>query len=363
MIESLPSLYFSEVTKAEDDTEDDDEDTLLNEKTPPRVTQDACINCTKKAPLSSDSPSIETYSPQLDYSLYSPSVNYPLSTLSDALPVNSSCPAARNPTLVSYNNNKHTSHQFNSSSSTSTKMDVVRPTPQPTQSTSRFMNALHRLRSVNSSNKGDNSVGPADIKLVPSKSSLADKIKSKFQQQLKTNTRSSLDSSVSVTRSSSLSNWSSRLSKAATPQRRNIVSCSEEDLSKTIAEKKKQAAFSLTKSISSHRLYHHQQEARNTSRPRQQPLRTTLVANHHVPKRPPVITTTNKIKKGVRFTKLVSVRETFSKTDYDRLSDPDAVCTRLTPMIAQQIKDELNYYKLHEMQVHEQSRENTHFFI
>ncbi|KAI8641858.1 hypothetical protein BD408DRAFT_313348, partial [Parasitella parasitica] len=56
------------------------------------------------------------------------------------------------------------------------------------------------------------------------------------------------------------------------------------------------------------------------------------------------------------FTKLVSVRETFSKADYDRGSDPDAVCTRLTPATAQQIKEELNAYKLHEMQVHEYSR-------
>ncbi|OAD09124.1 hypothetical protein MUCCIDRAFT_125785, partial [Mucor lusitanicus CBS 277.49] len=56
------------------------------------------------------------------------------------------------------------------------------------------------------------------------------------------------------------------------------------------------------------------------------------------------------------FSKLVSVRETYSKTDYDRGSDPDAVCTRLTPAMAQQIKEELNAYKLHEMQVHEYSR-------
>jgi hypothetical protein len=65
----------------------------------------------------------------------------------------------------------------------------------------------------------------------------------------------------------------------------------------------------------------------------------------------------------IRFTKLVSVRETYSKGDYDRGSDPEAVCTRLTPAMAQQIKEELNAYKLHEMQVHEYSRVHTHFFL
>jgi hypothetical protein len=68
-------------------------------------------------------------------------------------------------------------------------------------------------------------------------------------------------------------------------------------------------------------------------------------------------------KRKVSFAKLVSVRETFSRIDYDRVSDPYAICNRLTPVIAQQIKEELNAYKLHEMQVHEYSRIHTHFFI
>ncbi|KAI7857215.1 hypothetical protein BDC45DRAFT_423008, partial [Circinella umbellata] len=55
----------------------------------------------------------------------------------------------------------------------------------------------------------------------------------------------------------------------------------------------------------------------------------------------------------VRFAKVVSVRETYARHEYDRGSDPDAVCTRLTPAMAYFIKEELNTYKLHEMQVHE----------
>ncbi|KAG1444745.1 hypothetical protein G6F56_010169 [Rhizopus delemar] len=68
-------------------------------------------------------------------------------------------------------------------------------------------------------------------------------------------------------------------------------------------------------------------------------------------------------EKAVRFAKSVSTQDTYSKTDYDRQSDPEAVCVSLTPLMAQMIKEELNAYKLHEMQVHEQSKIHTHFFI
>ncbi|ORY96716.1 hypothetical protein BCR43DRAFT_285377 [Syncephalastrum racemosum] len=65
----------------------------------------------------------------------------------------------------------------------------------------------------------------------------------------------------------------------------------------------------------------------------------------------------------VRFAKDVSVRETFSQYQYDRTSDPEAVCQHLTTTIATGIKDELNAYKLQEMPVHELSRAHTHFFF
>ncbi|KAG0174592.1 hypothetical protein DFQ28_005748 [Apophysomyces sp. BC1034] len=65
----------------------------------------------------------------------------------------------------------------------------------------------------------------------------------------------------------------------------------------------------------------------------------------------------------VRFSKAVSVHDTLSMHEYDRGSDPEAVCTRLTAESAHQIKEELNAYKLHEMQVHDLSRVHTHFFF
>lgn len=65
----------------------------------------------------------------------------------------------------------------------------------------------------------------------------------------------------------------------------------------------------------------------------------------------------------VRFAPLVSIKETFSRHEYDRGCDPDAACTRLTSAMVQRIKDELNFYKLQEMHVHEQSRVYTHFFL
>lgn len=67
--------------------------------------------------------------------------------------------------------------------------------------------------------------------------------------------------------------------------------------------------------------------------------------------------------RGVRFNQSVDIHETYAKLDYDRTSDMDAVCTRLTAGIATQIKHELNNYKLHEMQVHDASRKHTHFFL
>lgn len=70
-----------------------------------------------------------------------------------------------------------------------------------------------------------------------------------------------------------------------------------------------------------------------------------------------------KKKRSVSFAKVVAVRETYSKQDYDRASDPEAVCTHLTAASAQRIKEELNHYKLQEMLVHEQSRVHTHFFL
>ncbi|KAK4521963.1 uncharacterized protein ATC70_004502 [Mucor velutinosus] len=85
----------------------------------------------------------------------------------------------------------------------------------------------------------------------------------------------------------------------------------------------------------------------NNDKRRSQPLQQTLLS----------------VENGrVRFNMYLDVQETYAKGDYDRSSDPDAVCNRLTAATATQIKRELNYFKLHEMQVHDYSREYTHFF-
>lgn len=51
----------------------------------------------------------------------------------------------------------------------------------------------------------------------------------------------------------------------------------------------------------------------------------------------------------------LSVYDTFSATMYDRRSEP-ATWSRLTPALAQRIKEELNSYKMEEMEVHAASR-------
>ncbi|GAN06999.1 hypothetical protein MAM1_0144c06489 [Mucor ambiguus] len=85
----------------------------------------------------------------------------------------------------------------------------------------------------------------------------------------------------------------------------------------------------------------------NSDKRRSQPLQQTLIPTE---------------SGRVHFNMYLDVQETYAKGDYDRSSDPDAVCNRLTAVTATQIKRELNYFKLHEMEVHDYSREYTHFF-
>ncbi|CAO3692685.1 unnamed protein product [Rhizopus microsporus] len=178
--------------------------------------------------------------------------------------------------------------------------------PLSPQSSSRLLNAFQKLYQTPFRQPA---VAPLDsVKPVTTRSvSLTERIKSKFQSKKKS----------SMTRSGSFS--------SVVPKR----------------WPKKEASLEIKWSISSHRMYKKQTVEKN----RQTPVES------------------NTKKKTVRFTKLVSIQETFSKVDYDRGSDPDAVCMKLTPLMAQIIKEELNAYKMHEMQVHEQSKAHTHFLI
>lgn len=75
-------------------------------------------------------------------------------------------------------------------------------------------------------------------------------------------------------------------------------------------------------------------------------------------------TTTNTTKKkSISFNSVIKLHETFSAADYDRRCDTSATCQKLTPVLALNIKEELNTYKLNEMFVHLDSRQNTHFFM
>ncbi|KAL7338118.1 hypothetical protein BJY59DRAFT_640142, partial [Rhodotorula toruloides] len=55
------------------------------------------------------------------------------------------------------------------------------------------------------------------------------------------------------------------------------------------------------------------------------------------------------------FAQNLSVHTTWPATIYDRRAEP-ATCNRLTPLLAQQIKEELNSFKMEEMDVHPMSR-------
>ncbi|CAO3587394.1 unnamed protein product [Absidia cylindrospora] len=68
-------------------------------------------------------------------------------------------------------------------------------------------------------------------------------------------------------------------------------------------------------------------------------------------------------KRRLQFCPTVQVHETFAASDYDRRCDNNATCQKLTPSLALKIKQEINEYKLTEMNVHLDSRQYTQFFL
>ncbi|KAI8643176.1 hypothetical protein BD408DRAFT_415396 [Parasitella parasitica] len=73
--------------------------------------------------------------------------------------------------------------------------------------------------------------------------------------------------------------------------------------------------------------------------------------------------TTTSSKKSLSFNPIIKMHETFSAQEYDRRCDTGATCQKLTPVLALKIKEELNHFKLNDMFVHIDSRQNTHFFM
>ncbi|KAK6505934.1 hypothetical protein TWF506_010864 [Arthrobotrys conoides] len=68
----------------------------------------------------------------------------------------------------------------------------------------------------------------------------------------------------------------------------------------------------------------------------------------------------SKAKASVSFSQKLTFYETWTSGEYDRRGEI-STCNKLTPALAQQIKEELNTFKM-EMEVHESSRVYTHFF-
>ncbi|KAI9878833.1 MAG: bud neck involved protein [Pleopsidium flavum] len=66
------------------------------------------------------------------------------------------------------------------------------------------------------------------------------------------------------------------------------------------------------------------------------------------------------VSRNISFSPRIQFHDTWPSGEYDRRGEI-ATCNRLTPMLAQQIKEELNTFKM-EMEVHEQSKVYTHFF-
>lgn len=72
---------------------------------------------------------------------------------------------------------------------------------------------------------------------------------------------------------------------------------------------------------------------------------------------------TTSSKKSLSFNPVIKLHETFSAQEYDRRCDTSSTCQKLTPVLALKIKEELNNFKLNDMFVHIDSRQNTHFFM
>ncbi|KAF2860247.1 hypothetical protein K470DRAFT_258210 [Piedraia hortae CBS 480.64] len=64
--------------------------------------------------------------------------------------------------------------------------------------------------------------------------------------------------------------------------------------------------------------------------------------------------------RSISFSPRIQFHDVWSSSEYDRRGEI-ATCNRLTPTLAQQIKEELNTFKM-EMEVHEMSKPHTHFF-
>ncbi|KAK2749968.1 bud neck involved protein [Onygenales sp. PD_40] len=66
------------------------------------------------------------------------------------------------------------------------------------------------------------------------------------------------------------------------------------------------------------------------------------------------------VARNISFSPRIQFHDTWPSGEYDRRGEI-ATCNRLTPLLAQQIKEELNTFKM-EMEVHESSKVYTHFF-
>jgi hypothetical protein len=61
------------------------------------------------------------------------------------------------------------------------------------------------------------------------------------------------------------------------------------------------------------------------------------------------------------FSETVEVLPTFRKSEYNRRPDASATFKNLTPAMKVEIREELNNYKKSEMDIHEESAQNTCF--
>ncbi|KAI8145179.1 hypothetical protein BJV82DRAFT_605177 [Fennellomyces sp. T-0311] len=115
-----------------------------------------------------------------------------------------------------------------------------------------------------------------------------------------------------------------------------------------------------------------EEEETDEQQPRIEPNRNNGLPTYGSPRLRPTtssssveteVTSCSKSRRRIQFCPTIQVHETFNSAEYDRRCDMSATCQKMTPLMAMKIKQELNEYKLTDMQIHVDSRKYTHFFL
>ncbi|KAI8384414.1 uncharacterized protein BYT42DRAFT_260085 [Radiomyces spectabilis] len=289
--------------------------------------------------------------PSVDRRSRTPSISRPPSISSSASPV---------PSLESARRSS-TNSLSSSASQTTIRSDI---------STATKVSISKRLRRVFSINHGKKETGTGDsetssIRSVGSKQRRRRSSFVSISNLFHKNSSSDLSQSTINEEEDDVHQSTSEILKQ--PSRKNLKarpSCKVSDACKPTSFSKQSLRFSSAESLPS-------PAASVVSSTYSQTKRCTTEeyfggSHHRSPiLKPSATSSTSSLGKcrKLQFCPTIRVHETFSPSEYDRRCDSNATCQKLTPVLAMKIKQELNEYKLSDMEIHIDSRQYTHFFL